>query len=1202
MSRVISPEPAVKEAASKVSARSATAPAARSHRPASAAASILRLQRTHGNRYVGGFLLARGVQAKLTVNEPGDQYEREADRVAEQVMGMNAPCGAAAADAPPHPEGLRVSRARTCCGEEEGVQRLPKDGEPGREIRTGVQVGPAAHSTSAPPVAVSPAPTLQRQGVTAEEEPDDPENRPVMAVRRKSLDGGRADAGGGQSGTEELPEGRLQTGGEPLPPHVQTFFEGRFGRDFSDVRVHTGAESEKLNRDVHAYAFTYGHHIWLGEGRRAEPSFLLAHELTHVVQQKQPPLLHAKSGCDGSCREESARAPEAPGAAGLSVQRFLPFWEPYDVRSGGQNHSLVLPDMGRANSIFTEAPVANSNKTSPGYGQRGEADFYRASTIVGLYFTGHHTARPLNPPSDFRMNGERPPPTLVPAPALSPGGLVVTNVALAPTNIRLGDLKPSHGTIEAAEGPAQLANYAEGFQMAQREVNSMSTGATWSLSVGSLGSGDLIVPARFVFPTASGQPSRRLVLKQGSSTRVVWNPPTPVLGKQFVAPDPANAGIWNYFWVPDSAVSTAGLPRSVRQLGPQVVDQIVDPLLSAPVQPAPKAKPGPRARPAAARAPAPPAGPQVSHNPAPVIRRRAPRAVPPDNFNFQQWREHHQQLTQGFTTESRTREFREAEGSLLAVRAQEALRDRAGVNLPAPPEAARTDARTLQTVEFWTGRSALVFGHMRRLFGRAFVTVARLYVRIKERFTELLRGARRAGARGGLLGAALNAAFKVIKLAGAFVIGRTLDRLYDSLATGVTDKLRALVGDVLGEELEQKVAQVTQLREELERRAVDSAEALLQEVVGPYLATLREVEQVQRAVSDIVQIVNLVRWGARVIACLSPPAWGCLWILGEAALDRLAAEVVETCWFQRRITPLIGGIDFVANLPSTLADMIIRQVRRFLPHSLHDIFANVDRSRINVGESDVACEQEDGERYRLTDERRELLELQQSLGEERYRAFVELSRRAGIPDERPLTAEQIRRIGALVRDSGLTAQQVRAYAERYPEAPEGMPTDVGAFLEAVRSGAALPPPSARQPAAGTTRTPPAQGPSAGTAEAVEGGGGIPVAEARERAFEAGTRERVPHAAARVVNPLWSHVRGSEPLIDIMGFLRGEAVILVRSVRTRVVRRTYIPSGSTEATATHLSVHYELLDGVHLSPIPGGFPRGRVIQVRLPMRR
>jgi hypothetical protein len=78
-------------------------------------------------------------------------------------------------------------------------------------------------------------------------------------------------------------------GGTPLPGASRAYFEPRFGHDFSRVRVHTGSEAAAGARAVRARAYTVGSHIVFGSGEYAPDSMsgkrLLAHELTHVVQQ-----------------------------------------------------------------------------------------------------------------------------------------------------------------------------------------------------------------------------------------------------------------------------------------------------------------------------------------------------------------------------------------------------------------------------------------------------------------------------------------------------------------------------------------------------------------------------------------------------------------------------------------------------------------------------------------------------------------------------------------------------------------------------------------------------------------------------------------------------------------------------------------------------------------------------------------------------
>ncbi|MCP4256662.1 MAG: DUF4157 domain-containing protein [Planctomycetes bacterium] len=83
----------------------------------------------------------------------------------------------------------------------------------------------------------------------------------------------------------------LQGGGQSLPPSERDFFEPRFGHDFSQVRVHTGADAEESARYVNAKAFTTGRDVAFGRGQYSPETTtgkkLLAHELTHVVQQNK---------------------------------------------------------------------------------------------------------------------------------------------------------------------------------------------------------------------------------------------------------------------------------------------------------------------------------------------------------------------------------------------------------------------------------------------------------------------------------------------------------------------------------------------------------------------------------------------------------------------------------------------------------------------------------------------------------------------------------------------------------------------------------------------------------------------------------------------------------------------------------------------------------------------------------------------------
>ncbi len=100
----------------------------------------------------------------------------------------------------------------------------------------------------------------------------------------------------------------LRGHGAPLPRDTRTFFESRFGHDFSAVRVHDGPDAARSARALQARAYTTGPDVVFGDGQYAPDTtagrHLLAHELTHVVQQ---------GGASGSARRHP------PSASSLTV-------------------------------------------------------------------------------------------------------------------------------------------------------------------------------------------------------------------------------------------------------------------------------------------------------------------------------------------------------------------------------------------------------------------------------------------------------------------------------------------------------------------------------------------------------------------------------------------------------------------------------------------------------------------------------------------------------------------------------------------------------------------------------------------------------------------------------------------------------------------------------------------------------------------
>ncbi|HMS82441.1 MAG TPA: DUF4157 domain-containing protein [Nitrospira sp.] len=98
-------------------------------------------------------------------------------------------------------------------------------------------------------------------------------------IQRRAVSGGNT--------LNSVPDVELtQSGGQPLSPATRAFMEPRLGADFSQVRVHADPAAQASAAQIQARAFTYGHHIWLAKGESDQDKHLMAHELTHVVQQR----------------------------------------------------------------------------------------------------------------------------------------------------------------------------------------------------------------------------------------------------------------------------------------------------------------------------------------------------------------------------------------------------------------------------------------------------------------------------------------------------------------------------------------------------------------------------------------------------------------------------------------------------------------------------------------------------------------------------------------------------------------------------------------------------------------------------------------------------------------------------------------------------------------------------------------------------
>ncbi|MEO8148089.1 MAG: DUF4157 domain-containing protein [Bacteroidia bacterium] len=168
------------------------------------------------------------VQPKLEINSPDDQYEQEADAMADRVMRMSS-------------------------------------NEPSLKPVTGL-IGSS----------------VQRKCAECEEE-EEKKKKPLM--RKAEADNSGIQASRSLVSSLNASKG----GGSPLSQGIKSFMENAFSTDFTAVRVHTDNRASDMSKEINAKAFTHGNDIYFGSSQfvseNSDGTKLLAHELTHVVQQ-----------------------------------------------------------------------------------------------------------------------------------------------------------------------------------------------------------------------------------------------------------------------------------------------------------------------------------------------------------------------------------------------------------------------------------------------------------------------------------------------------------------------------------------------------------------------------------------------------------------------------------------------------------------------------------------------------------------------------------------------------------------------------------------------------------------------------------------------------------------------------------------------------------------------------------------------------
>ena len=193
----------------------------------------------------------------------------------------------------------------------------------------------------------------------------------------------------------------LRSPGQPLEPSTRAYMEDRFAHDFSNVRVHSDAKAAESARSVNALAYTVGSDVVLGEGQHAQHTDagrkLLAHELTHVVQQSgglgrktlqrwtinkcnQAQSVYVEDAFAKSfdtLSKAARRLEQKPTTDNVKAALWLAFRSDSDATAQlvSKRISTLRDKITSASVTCTDATKYDECKTDTGFHSRGPADY-----------------------------------------------------------------------------------------------------------------------------------------------------------------------------------------------------------------------------------------------------------------------------------------------------------------------------------------------------------------------------------------------------------------------------------------------------------------------------------------------------------------------------------------------------------------------------------------------------------------------------------------------------------------------------------------------------------------------------------------------------------------------------------------------------------------------------------------------------------
>lgn len=239
------------------------------------------------------------IQAKLKISSPKDKYEQEADKIAEKVVNSEdwyAEPGSILAQGSPNScyrDVSEIQRQRDTESDDVDFQEADSAMDHNERLRI-IDVIMGIDETE--------------------------ENNEVVQAKLNSSEEASAYSESGLS-LDKLSSGRS------LPESTQNYFTRRLGHDFSRVRIHADEKAADIAQSINARAFTFGDDVVFNKGEYSPYSYggmrLLAHELTHVIQQSDKIGSYIQRQSGRSRRRSSSRIPGMTPSKSTSFFRDL---------------------------------------------------------------------------------------------------------------------------------------------------------------------------------------------------------------------------------------------------------------------------------------------------------------------------------------------------------------------------------------------------------------------------------------------------------------------------------------------------------------------------------------------------------------------------------------------------------------------------------------------------------------------------------------------------------------------------------------------------------------------------------------------------------------------------------------------------------------------------------------------------------------